>query len=57
MLYQVHYGQSFTGHTTAMTYVEADSYAQAFAQANGNACGREVVQRLYELPNPSTQQQ
>ena len=57
MIYQIHYGLSFTGRTTAMTYVEADSYAQAFAKGNANACGREVVQRAYELPNPSTKQQ
>lgn len=57
MIYQVHYGPSFIGITTATTYVEADTYAHALAQARANACGREFVQRIYEMPNLSTQQQ
>ena len=57
MIYQISYGQSYTGYSTAMTYVEADSYAHAMAKARANTCGNDRIQWIQEMPKQSTQQQ
>ena len=44
--YQVSYGRSYTGPISSMTYVEADSYAQALARANSYCTSHERVQSV-----------
>jgi len=51
--YQISYGPTFTGYPTSQIYVEADSYAQAYARAYALCTRTEKVQHVacMELPN------
>ena len=55
--YQVSLGLSYTGPTSAQTYVEADSYAEAFAKAHRLCDTNERVQRVEYLEPVCTDDQ
>jgi len=51
MLYQVSFGLNPTSYTTAMEYINADSYKDAWCMADGLCHPNEMVQDVVPVSN------